>query len=95
MPLSEGLLLHPLGNSFKGGTTLLSSMLMILLLIMPAEESQLTTLKNILGTFSASTGLKVNFSKSNIIPINVELERMTLLADVLDCQVGNMPFLSV
>jgi hypothetical protein len=44
-------------------------MLMILsLIIMPAEESQLINLKNILGAFSASTGLRVNFSKSNIIP---------------------------
>jgi hypothetical protein len=59
---------------------------------MPAVESQLVNLKNILSTFSASTGLKVNYSKSSIIPINVEPEKMDFLATVFGCQVGSMPF---
>jgi hypothetical protein len=59
---------------------------------MPAEESQLVNLRNILGTYAASTGLKVNFAKSSIVPINVGPEKMNILANVLDCQVGVMPF---
>jgi hypothetical protein len=39
---------------------------------MPADMNQLLALKDLLHKFSLSTGLKVNFHKSNIIPINVE-----------------------
>jgi hypothetical protein len=59
---------------------------------MPTNECQLINLKNILGAFSISTGLKVNFAKSSIVPINVESEKMAGLAAVFDCQVGAMPF---
>jgi hypothetical protein len=59
---------------------------------MPTEESQLFNLKCILGAFSVSTGLKVNFSKSSIVPINVKHGKMESLTSVLDCQVGNMSF---
>jgi hypothetical protein len=41
------------------------------LLILPAEEQQLVHLQAILLEFAASTGLKVNFTKSMIVPINV------------------------
>jgi hypothetical protein len=58
---------------------------------MPAEF-QLLNLKNILGAYSVSTRLKVNYSKSSIIPINVESEKMEELVSVLGCQVGSMPF---
>lgn len=41
------------------------------LLIMEANAQQLFFLKGILQSFSQSTGLKVNYAKSQIIPINV------------------------
>jgi hypothetical protein len=88
---SEGLLLHQLGNSF-GGDYPIVQYADDTLLIMPANECQVTNLKNILGAFSASTGLKVNFAKSSIVPINVEPEKMVVLAAILDCHVGSMPF---
>jgi hypothetical protein len=59
---------------------------------MPTEESHLLNLKNILGAFSVFTGLKVNFSNSSIVPINVDHRKKDSLASVLDCQVGSMPF---
>jgi hypothetical protein len=77
----EGLLHHPLGHNF-GGDYPIVQYTDDTLLIMPAEESQLLNLKNILGAYSVSTGLKVNYSKSSIIPIN----------SVLGCRVCSIPF---
>jgi mannosylglycoprotein endo-beta-mannosidase len=62
------------------------------LLILPAEEQQLVHLQAILLEFAASTGLKVNFTKSMIVPINVHPDKTAFLAQVLGCQVGKMPF---
>lgn len=51
---------HPLGDSFGGDYPILQYA-DDTLIIMPAEEEQLTSFKNILDIFAASTGLKVNF----------------------------------
>jgi hypothetical protein len=59
---------------------------------MPVDENQLLNLKNILGDFATSTGLKVDYSKSRLVPINVDSERVASLANVLVCQVGAVPF---
>jgi hypothetical protein len=62
------------------------------LLIMEACPQQLFVLKAILNTFAASTGLKVNYSKSNMFPINVPRERLNHLAATFNCKVGVFPF---
>lgn len=62
------------------------------LVILPACARQLHCLKGLLHTFALSTGLKVNYHKSSIIPINVPEEKVPLLAGVFGCQVGSMPF---
>ena len=62
------------------------------LLLMQAEETQLSHLKGILDDFALSTGLKVNFSKSSMIPINVPDARMVQLAAIMGCQVGSLSF---
>jgi hypothetical protein len=41
------------------------------LMIMEASSQQLFALKALLNTFADFTGLKVNYAKSSIIPINV------------------------
>lgn len=82
---------HPLGGSF-GGDYPLIQYADDMLLIMPAKEQQLVNLKGILDTYAASTGLKVNFSKSSLVPINVEQQRANLLAEAIGCTVGTMPF---
>jgi hypothetical protein len=41
------------------------------LIILQAEAPQLICLKAILNSFAASTGLKVNYSKSNLMPIDM------------------------
>jgi hypothetical protein len=59
---------------------------------MPTDLLQLKSLKEALGKYSASTGLKINYAKSQMIPINVPHDVMTLLADEFGCQIGSMPF---
>jgi hypothetical protein len=62
------------------------------LLIMEACPRQLLTLKALLNSFADSTGLKVNYHKSNIYPINVETGKMENLASTFGCQIGCFPF---
>ena len=62
------------------------------LLIVPAVDSQLLAVKEMLQDFHASTGLRVNFHKSCILPINVDEAETARLASVFGCQVGTLPF---
>jgi hypothetical protein len=62
------------------------------LLIMEACPQQLLVLKSILNTFADSTGLKVNYSKSSMFPINISTERLNHLASTFQCRVGEFPF---
>jgi hypothetical protein len=62
------------------------------LLIMEACPQQLIILKVILNNFAAPTGLKVNYVKSNMFPINVTPERLSHLAATFNCREGVFPF---
>jgi len=62
------------------------------ILIMQADINQVLHLKSILSLFSASTGLKVNYNKSSMIPVNVPTNKLNALAAAFECQVGSMPF---
>lgn len=62
------------------------------LIVMQACPRQLLVLKALLNTFADSIGLKVNYNKSIMVPINVTEERMQILAGKLNCQIGTMPF---
>lgn len=59
---------------------------------MEGDARQLFFLKSILQSFSCSTGLKVNFSKSFIVPINIENNKVSHLASTFGCIVGSFPF---
>jgi len=63
------------------------------LIFMEGSVSQLQTLKNILLAFS-STGLNVNFAKSMMIPINIDEENTSVLAQTFGCSVGTLPSLT-
>jgi hypothetical protein len=45
-------------------------------MILEACPNQMIALKAILNTFAGSTGLRVNYNKSNIFPINMMPKRM-------------------
>jgi hypothetical protein len=62
------------------------------LLIVPADSAQIIELKETLVKFSKSTGLKINFHKSQMLPINVFDELLQSLAGDFGFQVGQMPF---
>jgi hypothetical protein len=48
-------------------------------------------LKGVLNKFSKSTGLKINFGNSQMVPINVHDDLMGQLATEFGCQIGTMP----
>jgi hypothetical protein len=62
------------------------------LIIMEANVIQLQHLIEVLQTFGNATGLKVNYAKSNLIPINIQESRVHLFTTALQCQLGDMPF---
>jgi hypothetical protein len=62
------------------------------ILIMQGCETQLLHLKEILHNFALSSGLKVNFHKSCFVPINIDQEKATSLANAFGCLVGSFPF---
>jgi hypothetical protein len=62
------------------------------LLIMEACPKQLFFLKAVLNSYATSTGLRVNYNKSSMYPINVCPERMEILSRTFNCQTGSMPF---
>lgn len=62
------------------------------LLFMQADARQLFCLKALLQSFADSTGLRVNYHKSCLVPINVESDKVTHLARLFGCTVGTLPF---
>jgi hypothetical protein len=62
------------------------------LLFLEASFDHLQTLKTTLLEFQKATGLKVNFHKSCLVPINIDVNYATCLAEFFECSVGKMPF---
>jgi hypothetical protein len=61
------------------------------LIIAEGDANQLFFLKSLLNSFSLSTGLKVNFNKSMMVPINVSEEKLNLLAATFGSSKGRVP----
>lgn len=62
------------------------------LIVMEACSRQLVTLKGLLHSFGESTGLRVNYSKSVMVPINISEDRLLHLARTFNCEKGSLPF---
>jgi hypothetical protein len=62
------------------------------ILIMKASQRELFYLKGLLQSFTESTGLKVNYSKSQMIPLNMSQEQAAILSSTFGCQLGTLPF---
>jgi hypothetical protein len=62
------------------------------LLFMEAQLDHLEVLKQALHNFQLATGLKVNFQKSCLVPVNIDETHATALAHYFGCSVGKMPF---
>nr|XP_040245306.1 uncharacterized protein LOC120964586 [Aegilops tauschii subsp. strangulata] len=63
-----------------------------IILFLAAKDDELVALKDMLLTFQQSTGLKVNFAKSSMIPLNMSNEEADRLAAILGCKIGQLPF---
>ena len=59
---------------------------------MEACSRQLLTLKALLHSFGESTGLKVNYNKSIMVPINLTPQKLQHLARTFSCATGVLPF---
>jgi hypothetical protein len=57
-------------------------------IIMEGCGRQLFVLKALLNTFAASTGLRVNFNKSMLVPINLTDEKTQHMAATFGCSIG-------
>jgi len=62
------------------------------LIIMEGDGRQIFLLKTILQNFSDSTGLKVNYNISMMLPINMTESRLDHLAKTFGCSKGTLPF---
>lgn len=62
------------------------------LIIMEGDPKQLFFLKTLLQNFSDSRGLKVNYSKSMLLPVNISEESLDHLAKTFGCSKGSLPF---
>ncbi|KAJ1278509.1 hypothetical protein BS78_04G085000 [Paspalum vaginatum] len=61
------------------------------LLIIPAVQEEVQALKNLLDLFSAATGLRINFQKSTMVPMNVTMEHAQGLQGVMGCKLESFP----
>ena len=59
---------------------------------MQASATQLHALKGLLESFGTSIGLKVNYNKFMLVPINISDEKLDHLARTFNCQKGSLPF---
>jgi hypothetical protein len=55
-------------------------------------SEQLRILKDILNVFTLATCLKVNFNKSQMVPVNVSQEKLQFLSTCFSCTTGSLPF---
>jgi hypothetical protein len=62
------------------------------LIIMEGCARQLFFLKSLLQTFAASSCLRVNYSKSMMVLINIDDQKLATLANTLGCSIWSMPF---
>lgn len=62
------------------------------ILVLTADITQVNQIRNLLLHFTTKTGLKVNYHKSVIIPINVSAAKLEIIKSTLGCQLGSFPF---
>ena len=61
------------------------------LILVKAELISVQRLKNVLDSFAAATGLKINFHKSTVVPMHVEADILQQCHAVLGCREEQFP----
>ena len=59
---------------------------------MKAYQRELFCLKGLLQSFSNSTGLKINYAKSSMVPLNITNDHAEMLAQTFGCRLATLPF---
>ena len=59
---------------------------------MDSGPTQVTLIKNLINDSADETSLKVNFDKSNMIPLNCSDQIASAPTNILECQIGSIPF---
>jgi hypothetical protein len=92
----KGLISRLLGDFREGGITALQYV-DDTLLFSSYEDQHLNNLKRILMIFERVSGMRVNFHKSDCIPLNVDEGRAHEIAHILSCPLGklHLKYLSV
>jgi hypothetical protein len=62
------------------------------LIILEDDAREVLFPRSLLNTLSASIGLKFNFNRSMIVPINLIEEKLNHLALTFGCQTRSLPF---
>jgi hypothetical protein len=61
------------------------------LIFIQGRPDQARLLKEILDTFSASTGLAINYEKSIFVSLNLDLDEQSLISNILGCPIAVFP----
>jgi hypothetical protein len=86
----EGLVCGFLGQFRRGGILSLQYADDTLLFSI-CDNKALRNLKCIMVLFEKVSGIRINFHKSEFIPMNLEIERIHEITHTLNCHVGNFP----
>lgn len=62
------------------------------IIILPADLEVMHIIKELLDSYAKATGLKINYNKSQMMPINISDEKISELAAAMGCQIGSLPF---
>jgi hypothetical protein len=62
------------------------------LLFLDCEPSGIRNLKTVLMLFENVSGVRINFNKSEFIPLNLDTEQIHEIAHILNCPIGQLPF---
>jgi hypothetical protein len=62
------------------------------IIFLKAAQKELLGLRALLESFAQSTGLRVNYAKTGMVPINLSLEKAEIMAGVFGCRIQSMPF---
>jgi hypothetical protein len=88
---NQGLLQVPIPSNDQAGFSIIQYANDTLILL-KASQRQLLYLRAILESFAQSTGLRVNYSKSGMVPLNMTAEKAELMTGVFGCQLQTVPF---
>ncbi|KAF0936035.1 hypothetical protein E2562_038342 [Oryza meyeriana var. granulata] len=61
------------------------------LIVCNGNRENVAALKEVLDKFAMATGLHNNFSKSTMVPMNLQEDEISCLASILQCKVESFP----